>query len=178
MIQNNPTNVSAAVEMLLEEVEAEIEFFNGLAKKAFEERDFERVREAIAHAEEITGFRNTVAELQGQWKALAAKVQVGEEPEQAPPLPRNVMDVALIYAPNVNQRTFLHFSWKNESCALRDYSLSDVREPIPDRTHSKSGVARLVEKEVEVPRKGRGNIHQVAFWHELILRMNREHGLG
>jgi len=82
VIQNNPTNVSAAIEMLLEEVEAEIEFFNGLAKKAIEERDFERVREAIAHAEEITGFRNTVAELQGQWEALAEKVQVGEEEEK------------------------------------------------------------------------------------------------
>ena len=82
MVQNNPTNVSAAIKMLLEEVEAEIEFFNGLAKNAIEERDFERVREAIAHAEEITGFRNTVAELQGQWEALAEKVQVGEEEEK------------------------------------------------------------------------------------------------
>jgi len=39
MIQNNPTNVSAAFEMLLEEVEAEIEFFNEIGKKAFEERN-------------------------------------------------------------------------------------------------------------------------------------------
>ena len=35
MIENNPTNVSWAFEMLLEEVEAEIDFVNGVGLKAF-----------------------------------------------------------------------------------------------------------------------------------------------
>ena len=34
MIENNPSNVSSAFEMLLEEVEAEIDFVNGVGSKA------------------------------------------------------------------------------------------------------------------------------------------------
>jgi len=82
MIQNNPTNVSAAFEMLLEEIEAEIEFFNEIGKKAFEQRNYDRVREAVAHADNVTDFRNGIASLQAQWEGLASKFLVEEEEEK------------------------------------------------------------------------------------------------
>jgi hypothetical protein len=50
MIENNPTNVQAAFEMLLEEIEAEIDFINGVGSKAFEKRDYDRARDALEHA--------------------------------------------------------------------------------------------------------------------------------
>jgi len=46
MIENNPSNVSSAFEMLLEEVEAEIDFVNGVGAKAFEGRDQDKAKEA------------------------------------------------------------------------------------------------------------------------------------
>jgi len=48
MIENNPTNVSAGFEMLLEETEAEIEFFAAIGRKALDDRDLDRVEEAVA----------------------------------------------------------------------------------------------------------------------------------
>ena len=36
MIENNPSNVSSGFEMLLEEVEAEIDFFICIGSRAFE----------------------------------------------------------------------------------------------------------------------------------------------
>jgi hypothetical protein len=36
--------------------------------------------------------------------------------------------VAMIYAPNIDKNTYLHFSWKGNSCVLRDYSQDQLRE--------------------------------------------------
>ena len=44
MIENNPSNVSSAFEMLLEEVETEIDSVNGVGAKAFESREMPRVK--------------------------------------------------------------------------------------------------------------------------------------
>jgi len=82
MIQNNPTNVSAAFEMLLEEVEAEIEFFNEVGKAAIEKRDYERVSEAITHATNITSFREKIATLESEWEELSAAFKVEPEEEE------------------------------------------------------------------------------------------------
>jgi predicted HTH transcriptional regulator len=43
MIENNPTSVVAAFEMLLEEIEAEIDFVNRVGARAFEARDYDCV---------------------------------------------------------------------------------------------------------------------------------------
>jgi hypothetical protein len=43
MIENKPQNVIAAFEMLLEEIEAEVEFVNSIGSKAFETRNYEKV---------------------------------------------------------------------------------------------------------------------------------------
>lgn len=76
----------------------------------------------------------------------------------------------LIYAPQINPRTFLHFSWRNESCALRDYSRSDTGEPSPDWSYQRYHVERMIDKEIRVPNKR--NVHDVSFWHQQILEVN------
>jgi len=58
MIENNPTSVVAAFEMLLEEIEAEIDFVNRIGVRAFEGRDYEKAKEALERAAQVTGFRD------------------------------------------------------------------------------------------------------------------------
>ena len=77
MIENNPSNVSSGFEMLLEEVEAEIDFFTRIGARAFESRDFRKVDEARAQAEQVTAFRDKVAALRKEWDAIS-----GAETEQ------------------------------------------------------------------------------------------------
>jgi hypothetical protein len=79
----------------------------------------------------------------------------------------------LIYAPKINPRTFLHFSWKDESCALRDYSRSDTEEPSPDRSYQTSYVERMIDMEFRVPNKK--NVQDVSFWYQKILEKNNVH---
>jgi len=50
MIESNPSNVSSGFEVLLEEVEAEIDFFTRIGSRAFESRDFRKVDEVHTHA--------------------------------------------------------------------------------------------------------------------------------
>jgi len=78
MIENNPTNVQAAFEMLLEEIEAEIDFVNGVGSKAFEKRDYERAKEALEHAGKLTGFRDKAVGLKKEWDGFAV-IEVDEE---------------------------------------------------------------------------------------------------
>ena len=63
MIENNPTNVSSTFEMLLEEVEAEIDFVNGVGAKGFEARDYDKAKEALERAGILTAFRDKLATL-------------------------------------------------------------------------------------------------------------------
>jgi len=83
--------------------------------------------------------------------------------------------VSLIYAPQINPHTFLHFSWRNESCALRDYSRSDTGQPAPDRSYQISRVERMIDKEISVPREDKENVPVVSFWHKKILDANNAH---
>jgi hypothetical protein len=50
MIENNPTNVVAAFEMLIEEIEAEIEVVNKVGAQAFEVHGYEHARAALEQA--------------------------------------------------------------------------------------------------------------------------------
>jgi hypothetical protein len=80
MIENNPSNVSSGFEMLLEEVEAEIEFFTRVVSRAFESRDFRKVDEARTQAETVTAFRDKVAALRKEWEAISgSEAEVDEE---------------------------------------------------------------------------------------------------
>lgn len=81
MIENNPSNVSSAFEILLEEVEAEIDFVNGAGSRAFEKRDYDRAREALERAGVLTAFRDRVAALRREWDELAAAAERDEDEE-------------------------------------------------------------------------------------------------
>lgn len=81
MIENNPQDVASAFEILLEEVEAEIDFINGVGAKAFEARDYERVKEAHERAGVLIAFRDRVATLRTEWDALAAVADREEDDE-------------------------------------------------------------------------------------------------
>jgi restriction system protein len=81
MIENNPQDVSSAFEILLEEVEAEIDFINGVGSKAFEARDYDRAKEALERAGVLIGFRDKVSALRVEWDALAAVAERVEDEE-------------------------------------------------------------------------------------------------
>lgn len=81
MIENNPSNVSSAFEMLLEEVEAEIDFVNGVGSKAFEGRDYDKAKEALERSGTLTAFRDRVASLRKEWGELAAVAEREEDEE-------------------------------------------------------------------------------------------------
>jgi hypothetical protein len=73
MIKNNPTNVEAAFEILLEEIEAEIAFVNDLGAKGFGQRDYEKAKEALQQAGLLTAFREKVDELRREWANLQSQ---------------------------------------------------------------------------------------------------------
>ena len=56
MIENNPSNVSTAFDMLLEEIEAEIDFINSIGAKSFEGRDYEKAKEALVRTASLTAY--------------------------------------------------------------------------------------------------------------------------
>ncbi len=83
MIENNPSNVSSGFEMLLEEVEAEIDFFTRIGSRAFESRDFRKVDEARTQAEKVTAFRDKVAALRKEWGAISGSEAEEDEETKA-----------------------------------------------------------------------------------------------
>ena len=70
MIENDPTNVVAALEMLLEEIEAEIEFVNRIGARTFEDRDYEKAKDALERVEQIVSFRDKADALRREWQTL------------------------------------------------------------------------------------------------------------
>jgi restriction system protein len=81
MIENNPSNVSSAFAILLEEVEAEIDFVNAVGAKAFEGRDYDKVKEAHARAGMLTAFPDRVAALRREWEEMATAAERDEDEE-------------------------------------------------------------------------------------------------
>jgi restriction system protein len=70
MAKNDPTNVTPAFEMLLEEIEAEINFQEKLGARAFEKHDHDAARKAADCANQIVDFRDQVVSLQREWESL------------------------------------------------------------------------------------------------------------
>lgn len=81
MIENNPQDVSSAFEILLEEVEAEIDFMTNVGSKAFDSRDLERAKEALEHAGLLTAFRDKLTTLRTEWDVYAATAERSEDEE-------------------------------------------------------------------------------------------------
>jgi len=80
--------------------------------------------------------------------------------------------VSLIHAPQIYPNTFVHFSWLEGRCALRDYSKSETDQPGETR-YASSYVEKLIQQEMTVTK--RRPIHDVSFWHNLIIETNRKH---
>jgi hypothetical protein len=71
MPSENPTNVDAAFDILLEQIEAEIDLVNRTGARAFENRDYDKARATLEQAGQFIGFRNRTATLRREWAALA-----------------------------------------------------------------------------------------------------------
>ncbi len=87
MIENNPTNVIAAFEMLLEEIETEIDFINSVGSKDFEKRDYDRAKEALEQAGKLTAFRDKTATLKKEWDSFT-QIEIDEEDVEAAQIQR------------------------------------------------------------------------------------------
>lgn len=81
MIENNPTSVVAAFEMLLEEIEVEIDFANRVGARAFESRDYDRANEALERAAQVTAFRDKIDGLRREWATLFGREEDEEGTE-------------------------------------------------------------------------------------------------
>ena len=73
MMENNPTNVESAFEILLEEIEAEIDLVTGIGARAFAIRDLAKVDEARDAASTLTEFRDKVSVLRKEWEQMSVK---------------------------------------------------------------------------------------------------------
>lgn len=86
MIQNNPTSVVAAFEMLLEEIEAEIDLASRVGARAFESRDYDRANEGLERAAQVTAFRHKSDGLRREW--ATSRAQEEDEEGTEPEMPR------------------------------------------------------------------------------------------
>jgi hypothetical protein len=75
--------------MLLEEIEAEIDFVNRVGARAFEGRDYDKAKEALERAAQVTGFRDKVDALRREWENLFAREE-DEEGTEAHSARRNL----------------------------------------------------------------------------------------
>ncbi len=89
MTTPDTTNVLAAFEMLLEEVESEIDFIKNAGSKAFLDGDFAAVDLVRTQAEQLTTFRQKAAALRTEWLTLSASL-VSDTDETAQAERRNL----------------------------------------------------------------------------------------
>jgi hypothetical protein len=79
MARDNPTNVDAAFDILLEQIEAEIDLVNKAGARAFEGRDYEAARTTLEQAGQFIAFRDRTAALRREWASLAGPQTEEEE---------------------------------------------------------------------------------------------------
>lgn len=82
MSGNKLTDVPAAFEILLEEIEAEIEFINQMGSKAFECGDYKNVQAISERAQEFIAFRDKIASLRKEYSTLAKRYETIEGEEE------------------------------------------------------------------------------------------------
>ncbi len=78
MAEQTPTNITAAFEFLLEELEAEVEFMKQAGVQTLEDRDFGEARDVAALASKVTAHRDRLVELRKDWDRLAEEVRTTE----------------------------------------------------------------------------------------------------
>lgn len=80
----NLDDVSAAFEMLLEEIETRVSLLGRINAQAWEEWDFTQAGELVKRAETITAFREEVLQLQKKWEALFPDEEVEQDAQIEP----------------------------------------------------------------------------------------------
>src|SRR5205823_1749451 len=86
MSRDNPTNVDAAFDILLEQIETEIDLVNRAGARAFEGRDYEAARATLERAGQFIAFRDRMAGLRREWTSLAGpQTEEGSEEQVQPP---------------------------------------------------------------------------------------------
>jgi predicted type IV restriction endonuclease len=93
-----------------------------------------------------------------------------QEPTQVQPLGNGRGRGLLIYVPEINRHTFLHFSWSGRACALRDYSQSQTMQPKPDRRYSTSYVNERIKD--QFPLSEHPNRRAIEFWYQKTIEAN------
>ncbi len=87
---------------------------------------------------------------------------------------RPARGVSLIFAPTINPQTFLHFSWRRNSCRLRNY-VPDPPPPASDNYSTMQGLQLIMREESVGPRRPpTGNVAQ---WRAIIQEVNHRYGL-
>lgn len=81
--QTIPTNVTAAFELLLEEIEDEIEFVNQAGAKAFTEGQYDRVDAARQHAVTLSEYRSKLAAMRKEWQSLSTAFDLEADEDEA-----------------------------------------------------------------------------------------------
>src|SRR5215203_574294 len=79
MTRDNPTNIDAAFDILLEQIEAEIDLVNRVGARAFESRDYDVARSTLERAGLYIAFRDRTAALRREWITLASPQVEAEE---------------------------------------------------------------------------------------------------
>lgn len=90
MVQNNPTNVFAAFEMLLEEMEVKIDVINKTIARATDGRDYTNAREAVERAHQANLLREKLVDLRQEWESRIDVHQDKEEEEHISSERRNM----------------------------------------------------------------------------------------
>src|SRR5713101_5375281 len=73
MSKDNPTDVSAAFELLLEGIEIEIDSLDKVASRASEEHNRKSARNALDRAEQVAAFQDKVVSLRKEWETLTGE---------------------------------------------------------------------------------------------------------
>lgn len=119
------------------------------------------------------------------WAFLKPKLPVDDPAVPAPLVSsspdwsavRSPRGVSLIFAPRIAPHTYLHFSWRQANCALRDYSRSASDLPKPDRRFKTNEVLPFIEDELPTTIQ-RAEYTDTAAWHQRVIDANRDRKLS
>ena len=77
---NDPTKVVKAFEILLEEIEAEIEFANSTGIDGFQSQDYDRIKEVLERVKKMATLKDEIDKLRREWTTRFIQEEE-EEPE-------------------------------------------------------------------------------------------------
>ena len=87
--------------------------------------------------------------------------------------------VSLVYIPEIDPHTYLHFSWKGNSCRLRKYYrplLSPGTHKYNTDEYETDYIRPLIRDQIEFS-SDRHRLEDASYWYEHISRVNQQKGL-